>query len=222
MNLTYGVIWDLDGTIVDTMPIHYRAWVKFMLDKGVDFTEEAFRASSGKPAAEIMQDYFPDASAEELHQMADIKDGYYREEAIQSGLQLLPGVEALLEALHLAGFKQGIGSGAPRQNLELFYQLNPHVKGYFLAEVVAGETANTKPHPEVFLRVAELIGVVPQKSIVIEDGILGIEAAYRGNMPSIAVTTTGHSAASFKEHGATLVVDSLEEISVEDIKKLIG
>jgi beta-phosphoglucomutase len=217
----YGVIWDFDGTLVDTMPTHFSAWQKFMAEQRQNFTEAHFWATSGKSAEEILQAYFTDASPAELARLGDLKNSYYREEAEGRGIIFAPGAVDLLKALQQAGIQQAIGSGTPRKNLELAYRQHPWLSAYFQAVVVAGDTPNSKPDPEVFLLAARKMELAPRRCLVIEDGLLGIEAARRAGMPSIAVINENQSEAEFLKCGATRVVKSLQELDVTGIIKLI-
>ncbi|HEX2914705.1 MAG TPA: HAD family phosphatase [Chloroflexia bacterium] len=220
-NSNFGVIWDFDGTIVDTMPVHFSAWQRFMEGYGYTFSEEEFLATAGKPSEVILKKYFNTIPEAELAELGDRKDAMFREESERLGIAIKPGVENLLKALHTAGFKQAIGSGTPRKNLELAYSLNPILRNYIEAEVIAGDTANTKPHPEVFLAAAQKLGLPATNCLVIEDGILGIEAAHRAEMAVIAVTDE-RDRTIYEKVGASLIVKSLEEVTVDTIEGLLG
>lgn len=218
----YGVIWDFDGTLVDTMPTHFGAWQKFMAAHHHTFSEAEFWVTSGKSAEEILKSYFREASTEELTRLGDLKNSYYREAADRQGIIFTPGAEELLKALREAGFKQAIGSGTPRKNLELAYRQHPWLTTYFQVAVVAGDTPNSKPDPEVFLLAARNLGLAPRHCLVIEDGLLGIEAAKRAGMASVAVLAEGQSQAEFLERGAARVVKSLQDLSVAAILEVIN
>lgn len=218
----YGVIWDFDGTLVDTMPTHFGAWQKFMNAHNHTFTEAQFWATSGKSAEEILKSYFQDAPPEELARLGDLKNSYYREAADRQGIIFTPGAEELLKVLQQAGIKQAIGSGTPRKNLELAYRQHPWLRTYFEVAVVAGDTPNSKPDPEVFLLAARSLGVAPANCLVIEDGLLGIEAARRAGMASVAVIAQGQHEAEFIERGAARVVKSLQDLSVAAILDMIN
>jgi HAD superfamily hydrolase (TIGR01509 family) len=221
-NATYGVIWDFDGTLVDTMPTHFSAWQKFMAEHSHNFSEQQFWATSGKSAEEILKSYFKDASTAELARLGDLKNSYYREAAAQRGIVFAPGAQALLETLQQAGFKQAIGSGTPRKNLELAYRQYPWLAAYFQAAVVAGDTPNSKPDPSVFLVAARKLELAPHQCLVIEDGLLGIEAARRAGMASVAVITGDYSETEFLKRGAARVVKSLVDLEVSAIIDLIN
>src|SRR5260370_11333931 len=114
-----AVIWDMDGTLVDTAELHFQAWARLAREIDKPFTGADFAATFGQRNPEIIRQLFgTHYSDRELDELGTRKEEYYRAAARQ-GVALLPGVRPLLEALDAAGFKQAIGSIAPRQNLEL-------------------------------------------------------------------------------------------------------
>jgi beta-phosphoglucomutase len=133
----------------------------------------------------------------------------------------LPGVRALLEGLHAAGYKQAIGSSAPRQNLVLILGLT-RTEQFFDAVVSQEDTQRGKPDPQVFLVAAAKAGVEPARCLVMEDAVAGVQAARAGGMKCIAVRFVGHHDPSvLKQAGADLVVRSLEQVSVETVGQIL-
>src|SRR5262245_35509278 len=115
----YAVLWDMDGTLVDTAELHFEAWVRLARELKKPFTRADFAATFGRRNPEIIHYLFGDHySDQEVAEMGDRKEDYYRAEA-QKGVALLPGARPLLDALRGAGFAQAIGSSAPRGNLDL-------------------------------------------------------------------------------------------------------
>ncbi|MDB5078273.1 MAG: family phosphatase [Chloroflexi bacterium] len=218
----YGVIWDVDGTLLDSGEMHFNSWVILAQELGKPFTTEDFKQTFGRRNAEIIRQLFGDHyTDQEVYDLGFRKEEYYRVTARQ-GLTLLPGVRALLESLHAAGFKQAIGSSAPRLNLDLLLELTG-IRPYFEAVVGAEDTQRGKPDPQVFQVAAQKLGLPPENCLVMEDAVAGIQAATGAGMPSIAVTFVGHhSEDALKSAGAGLVVESLEEVTVDTVKKLLN
>src|SRR5947209_5449760 len=105
-----AVIWDVDGTLVDTAELHFQAWVKLAREIGKPFTRQDFAATFGRRNPEIIGTLFGAHLIErEMDALAVKKEDYYKA-AARHGVQLLPGVRSLLDGLHAAGFKQAIGS----------------------------------------------------------------------------------------------------------------
>lgn len=217
----WAVIWDFDGTLADSMPLHFEVWQSFMRQNQLEFNRAEFLATAGKPAASILQNYFPTSSATEIDRLAFEKDALFRELSITHGVQLFDGAARLLAGLAQAGFKQAVGSGSPPENLRLAYEQHPVLKKYIEVTVAAGDTPNSKPHPEVFLTAAERLGVAPAHCLVVEDGVLGVEAAHRAGMHCVAIVGE-QDAAAFLAVGATKIVTNLAELDVISIQKLLG
>ena len=114
MSRPMGVIWDVDGTLVDTAALHFDAWVRMSREMGRAFTPEDFSATFGRRNPEIIEFLFKRPfTAAEIQEIGDRKEGYYRAEA-EKGIALLPGVQAMLEGLHALGVPQAsLDSFAP-------------------------------------------------------------------------------------------------------------
>ena len=119
-----AVLWDMDGTLVDTAELHFHAWVRICKEYGREFTREDFTATFGKRNPEII-DYLFDGKIKgpDADKLGYQKEEYYRGESRKTGIELLPGVLNLLKSLNESGAKQAIGSSAPRGNLELILEL---------------------------------------------------------------------------------------------------
>jgi beta-phosphoglucomutase len=221
MTNPFGVLWDMDGTLVDTAELHYHAWVTLAREIGRPFTRADFAATFGRRNPEIIRQVFdPAASAADVDRLGNRKEELYRAQA-RHGVSLLPGVHELLEGLHAAAFKQAIASSAPRANLDLILQLT-HVEPFIEAVVSMEDTERGKPDPQVFLVAAAKLAVPPKCCVVVEDAIAGVEAARAGGMKCVAVTFVGHhDLARLKGAGADLVVETLAEVSVDDIRALL-
>jgi beta-phosphoglucomutase len=217
-----GVLWDMDGTLVDTAELHFHAWERLAREIGEPFTRADFAATFGKRNPEIIRQLFAAHSGEqEIDDLGDRKEVYYRA-AARGGVDLLPGVRPLLEGLHAAGFRQAVASSAPRQNLELILTLTQTGR-FFDAVVSMEDTQRGKPDPQVFLVAAAKLGVTPERCVVVEDAVAGVQAARAGGMKCIAVSFVGHHPAeSLRQAGADLVVRTLEEVSVETVRQLLG
>lgn len=217
----YAVIWDVDGTLVDTAELHFHAWVELAKEIGKPFTRADFAASFGQRNPEIIPKIFGIADEHRVAEMGKRKEDLYRA-AAKDGVQLLPGVRDLLAGLKAADFRQAIGSSAPRENLDLILKLT-RTAPFFEAVVSMEDTQRGKPDPEVFLVAAGKLGVVPARCLVIEDAPAGIQAARAGGIKSIGVTFVGHhSAAKLRDAGADVVVPSLAAVTVATVRKLLG
>ena len=217
-----AILWDVDGTLVDTAELHYQAWIALAREIGQPFSRADFTATFGWRNPEIIPRLWGGQySAAEMEGLGRRKEDLYRREAIK-GLNLLPGVGTLAEECANAGLPQAIGSSAPRENIELILEMT-NLRKKIAAIVAQEDTRRGKPDPEVFLLAAQRLGVDPGRCVVFEDAPVGIRAAKAGGMWAVAVTFVGHHA---KEDliaaGADLVVHSLEEVSLPRLRQQFG
>src|SRR5262245_51956332 len=219
---TCAVIWDVDGTLVDTAELHFRAWCVIARELGKPFTRADFAATFGRRNPEIIHQLFGTHYDEaEIAALGDRKEEYYKAEA-RRGVELLPGVRALLDGLHAAGFLQAIGSSAPRGNLDLILSLT-RTTPFFQAVVSMEDTQRGKPDPQVFLVAAERLAVPPPRCLVMEDAVAGVQAAKAGGMKCIAVAFVGHHPEdSLRRAGADRVVKTLEGVSAQTVRQLLA
>jgi beta-phosphoglucomutase len=219
-----GIIWDVDGTLVDTAEHHFLAWQRFASESGLPFTRADFAATFGWRNPEIVRHLF-DADADEA-KCADIglrKEALYRAMVADHGTALLPGVERLLKAFTDRGWPQAVGSSAPRGNLDLLLSVTRTLP-YFAAVVSGEDVTRGKPDPQVFLTAARKLGADPARCVVFEDAVVGVQAAKAAGMRCVAVTAVGHHPAdTLRAAGADVVVGSLEEVRIEQIAEwLLG
>lgn len=215
----FAVIFDVDGVLTDSYIPHYKSWERMFGEIGVEFSDEQFRSTFGRTNRDIFSQLYPGETmtAERTKELGDRKEELYRE-IINENFTPLPGAVELIDALAAAGFKLGVGSSGPPENVRLTLEKLGRA-GRFDAVVTGADVTHGKPHPEVFLKAAERLGVPPAQCAVIEDAPQGIEAANAAGMTSIAVlgTTTREKLAH-----ATLIVDGHHELTPERIAALIG
>src|SRR6266849_1761806 len=220
---SYGAIWDMDGTLVDTAELHFAAWSAIAKELNLPFSRADFAATFGKRNPEILRQLYNDRFSEkEIAELGERKEEYYRADARRQGVVPLPGVKALVQGLRQAGFKQAIGSSAPRANLDLILQLTK-LAPFFDALVSMEDTQRGKPDPQVFLVAAQRLKISPSHCVVIEDAVAGVQAAKAGGMKCIAVDFVGHHGqAALRSAGADLVVKNLEEVTVDSVRQLFA
>ncbi len=209
-----AVLWDLDGTLVDSEDLHWQAWRDILTPEGIAITYEQFLASFGRKNDPIMRDwlgagYTPARAAH----LADTKEAEYRRLVAAHGLTPLPGARAWLTALHDAGWGQAIVTSAPRANAEVMLRALDldHV---FETVVTAEDVSVGKPDPEVFLTGAARLGVPVSRAIVVEDAAMGIEGARRAGMKCVGVNGR-------VPLPADVVVKSLTELPPDTFDRLL-
>lgn len=180
-----GLIFDLDGTIADTMPIHFIAWRNAAARYGIDFTVELFADLAGIPlyptVKKLNELFGTDIDPKE---MGDAKEQEY-ENNMGNALPIGPVMD-LIRKYH-GKLPMAIGTGG-NSELSLKAMKIIGVDQYIDKLVSADDVTFHKPHPETFLKCAELIGVEPEKCLVFEDGILGMRAAEAAGMKAVNVT----------------------------------
>ena len=213
-----AVIFDVDGVLTDSYVPHYKSWERMFGEIGVEFSDAQCRSTFGRTNRDIFAQLYPGETmtAERIKELGDRKEALYRE-IINEEFTPLPGAAALIDALSVAGFKLGVGSSGPPENVRLTLEKLARSER-FDAIVTGADVTHGKPNPEVFLKAAERLGVPPAQCAVIEDAPQGIEAANAAGMTSIAVlgTTTREKLAH-----ATLVVDGHHELTPARIAELI-
>lgn len=182
-----GYIFDCDGTLVDSMPLHYRAWNASFAHHGAPWawTEELFYASAGIPDREIVRGlnerWGAEISAESIH---EYKLHWYFER-----MNELKPVEAVAEQVrrcHRAGAPVSVASGSDRSLVESSLEFTG-LRHFFDIIITPADVARGKPAPDMFLLAAERMGVEPARCLVFEDGQAGITAAVAAGMQCVFV-----------------------------------
>jgi len=186
-----GVLWDLDGTLVDSEEFHWLSWRDIMRAEGMELSYPQFLASFGQRNDRILTAWLgPEVDRVRMQRIGDDKEAEYRRLVETHGLQPLPGAREWLVKLRQAGWKQSIASSAPRLNAETMLRVL-ELTDYLDAIVAAEDVTMGKPDPQVFLTAAAKLGLSPARCVVVEDAAAGIEGARRGGMKSIGVTKNG-------------------------------
>jgi beta-phosphoglucomutase len=211
--MSRAVLWDLDGTLVDSEAFHWQSWQFALEADGVDVTFDQFKASFGQRNDRILRVWLgADATKERIARVAEAKEAEYRRLAETHGLTPLPGAADWLERLQRNGWRQAIASSAPRLNVQVMLRAL-HLTRYFDAIVSSEDVAHGKPDPEVFLTAAARLDVAPSHAVVVEDAAAGIEAARRAGMRSIGVSLTATL--------ADVTVASLADLSPDTFDRLL-
>jgi beta-phosphoglucomutase len=212
--LSKSVLWDLDGTLVDSEQYHWLAWRDSMAAEGVALTHDQFLKTFGLRNDAIVPQWIPNATPERIEQIAIAKEQLYRRLVREGGLEPLPGARHWTERLALDGWRQAIASSAPRENVDVVLAVIG-LAPCFQAIVSAEDVTLGKPDPQVFLTAAARLGSTPAQSVVVEDAPAGIEAARRAGMPSIGVRRNGSPLP------ASLAVSSLTDLPPDAFQSLL-
>ncbi len=203
-----AILFDMDGVICDTQPMHLKAFVELAQKHGIELTAERFRTLFGMENRKLLPKLFGrDLPEEEIRAHADWKEARYRE-LINGQIELMEGVSELVGWLQENGLGSAVASSAPKANVEQILHSTGLMKrmGAYLA---SEDVTHHKPHPEIYLKTAERLGVPAKEAWVIEDSLHGIEAGQRAGMKVLAVATT-HGADELQV--ADAVFDSVAQI----------
>jgi len=215
MSLSRAVLWDMDGTLIDSEEFHWISWRDTLAKEGITITHEQFLSSFGQRNDFILPQWLgAAASPERMARIANAKEELYRDLVRRNGISPLPGVADWVRRLHKDGWLQAVASAAPRANIDAILEALS-ATDIFQAIVSAEDVQHGKPDPEVYLTAASRVGVPPGRCIVVEDAVAGIEGSRRAGMRSIGVSRNGHPLA------ADVVVQSLDLLSAEAFDELL-
>jgi beta-phosphoglucomutase-like phosphatase (HAD superfamily) len=219
-SMSAALIFDMDGTMVDSMPFHQRSWVEFAQRRGlsIDVTD-LMRRTTGRTGAECMRELFQrDIEAVELSFMIEEKELLYRD-LFGPVFAEVAGFTRFAALAQAQGLKLGVGTAGDKHNIA-FALRGLKMATAPLAIVGGDEGLPGKPDPAIFLEAAVRLGVDAADCIVFEDAPFGIEAARRAGMQAVAVCTT-HSADSLAgPHVIASVRDYNELIATNFLGKL--
>ena len=183
-----AVLWDLDGTLVDSAEFHWLSWRDTMAAEGVSLTYQQFLDTFGQKNDRILPGWLGSgADAARIRRVGDAKEAEYRRLASVHGLRPLPGASSWVRRLHAQGWQQAIASSAPGENVGVMLRALA-LDGMFEAIVSAEDVTRGKPDPQVFLAAAERLGVPRDRCIVVEDAAVGVQAARSAGMRCIGVS----------------------------------
>jgi len=215
MSVPRAVLWDMDGTLIDSEEFHWLAWQEAMANEGITITREQFLSSFGQRNDSILPRWLGAAATpERVERIGNAKEELYRQLVREKGIAPLPGVAAWVHRLHEQGWLQAIASAAPRANVDVILEALS-ATGIFQGIVSAEDVRRGKPDPEVFLAAAARVGASPDQCIVVEDAVAGVEGARRAGMRSIGVSHNG------KHLPADVVVQSLELLEADAFDELL-
>ena len=179
-----GLVFDCDGTIADTMPLHYKAWVAALREHGQDFPEALFYEMAGIPTVRIIE-ILNDKHGYDLpvQEAADRKEGLY-----QTLLPQVVPIEPVVSLIQRYAGKlpMAVATGATRAICSKTLRAL-HLLDYFGHIVTADDVVNGKPAPDIYLEAARRLGVPPERCYAFEDADLGLQSARAAGMVAVDI-----------------------------------
>jgi beta-phosphoglucomutase len=216
-NKKFSVIFDMDGVIVDSNPYHKTAIQQFCREHGQQLSDDQLlKKVYGRTNREWITALFGDIPEETIHRYTEEKEELYRR-LFNKDIKPLKGLIRFLNELENKKVPRAIGTSAPRSNVD-FTLTRTETTRYF--DIILNDTfvTHSKPHPEIYLKCAQALGLPNSQCIVIEDSLSGVEAGKAAGSKVIGITTT-HPAHELSH--CDLVIDDFEGLTTERLRELL-
>lgn len=213
MSKIKGVIFDMDCVIVHSNPVHKTIINEFLKKHNREISDDFLQTNVyGRTNQEWIPHVFGDISEEEIHDLAADKEEMFRE-VFDPQKEQVPGLIDFLKKLKEKPLKTVVATSAPKKNVN-FILKKLNISNEFDEIVHALHIHHSKPHPEIYLKAAELIHLKPEECVVFEDSFSGVESALKAGTKVIGITTT-HSLEELKD--CDLVIDDFVDLEVEKV-----
>jgi beta-phosphoglucomutase len=210
-----GAIFDLDGVVVDTVPIHFKAWKKMFTEYGKKFTFKDYKEKvDGIPRIDGGKAILYNLSPEELVEATDKKQTYFLEYLKEDKIPVFKTTITLIKELKDKGIKIAVISSS--KNLPYISE-RTGINKLLDVEISGSDITKGKPDPQIFLMAAEKTGLKPENCVVFEDAVLGVEAAKQAKMLCIGIDRHNDPQ---RLKDADIIVKDLKEITYKKIKSL--
>lgn len=215
-----GLLFDMDGVLVNNLDIHRQAFAEFFRRYGVERTFDDLSRVFGKGNDDIMGELMPADVVERvgIRELGYEKEAIYRE-IYAPIITPQPGLLAFLAEADSTGLRSAVGSSGYRVNVDFVLE-RCNIERYFSAIVAGDEVTRCKPDPEIYLTAAAKLGLKPSECIVFEDAEAGIEAAKRAGIKVVALATT-FSREFLATTDADVIVDDFTQVNVEMLRRIV-
>lgn len=216
-----GLLFDMDGVIVDNHKFHLKSWLSFFEKYGVDMSEEEYKAKvNGRTMSAILPDILNrDMSEKEIQELGEEKEQVYRD-IYRPHIKPTSGLVTFLAELSRQQIPRTVSTSAPPQNVDFTLKYTG-LRSYFPTIIDATMVTHGKPNPEVYLKSAEALGLKPEQCVVFEDAILGIQAGKNAGMKVVGVATT-HTKEELEAENTDLVISDFCELSLTALREQLN
>jgi beta-phosphoglucomutase len=214
-----GVIFDMDGVIVDSHPVHKKAWRRFLELQGkkLDDTDLDF-IMDGRRREEILRHFLGELSDDEVQNLGHQKDALFMEES--TAMRMIEGFPEFLQQLTQANIRLAVGSSASNGRVNYILHLFG-LRKFFQAVVTGDQVTAGKPDPAVFRLASKDLGVPPSETLVFEDSVSGVKAANAAGMKCIGIAADG-PIPKLLDAGAIQIVPNYTNLSLNHVRALVG
>jgi beta-phosphoglucomutase len=212
-----GVIFDMDGVLIDSHPVHKKVWTQFLasLNRPVSDKDLDFVLDGGK-REEILRHFLGDLSPQQIREYGQRKNDLFKES--ERDLRLVSGIVEFLGTLEAAGFQMAVATSASSARThDILGRLG--ILPRFAAVVTGDDVANGKPDPEIFVRAAKGLNLSTKNLLVVEDAVSGVKAAKSAGMKCLGIAKDARSE-MLRAAGADHVVPDYRQVSLKDVQQL--
>lgn len=214
-----GVIFDMDGVLLDTHPAHMQAWRSLLKDAGRNVSDSDLEyVLDGHKRTEILSHFLGEMDESEAAHYGRIKDEYFSR--FSDSIRPLPGLPELLNDLGRCGVPTAVATSAGRARSEALLT-RFGLRSCFRSVVTGDDVCNGKPDPAIYRLAAVRLGILPQQLIVVEDAVSGVKAARAAGMRCVGIGGTS-SAASLLSAGAQIVIPDFSAVTVDKLKQIFS
>lgn len=212
-----GVILDMDGVIVNTVPLHFKAWKKMFWEYGRKFTLKDYKQKvDGIPRMSGARAILTDLSEEELQQAAAKKQEHFLRFLKQGGIKVYPDAVYLIKNLKKNKIKRAVISSS--RNCPYILK-KAKLKKFFEVVISGKDIKRGKPHPDIFLMAAKKLRLKTKDCVVVEDALLGVIAAKRAKIKAVGIDRYKKPA---RLKRADLIVHNLRQLSLSKLERLVS
>jgi beta-phosphoglucomutase len=214
----FAAIFDMDGTLIDNTPFHFKAWQELFKKRGLpELGRETYLSEiSGVPIINTIKKYFGENLDEaELKALINEKQRLYR--AFFRFILPLTGLETFLNDLKSTGVKIALATSSNMDDVDFIFDAIP-IRQYFDTIIIGSMVSQPKPSPQIFLTAAEQLGTPPERCIVFEDSLLGLKAGNNAGMKVVGITTA-HPAPIITKL-ASLVINDYTDVTPQKLAAL--
>lgn len=214
-----AVIFDMDGVIIDSHPVHRLAWQKFLLTLGKDVSPKDLDCIlEGWRREDILRHFLGDLTESQLREYGNRKDEFFHQ--VDIPVKPVAGLREFLDHLELHGVRKGVATSASERRTR-FTLDRLHLTRHFAAIITANDVLKGKPDPTIYRRVADQMDVAPPEAVVIEDSVAGVKAAKAAGMQCLGMASNSRCD-TLREAGADNVIPNFVRLTLNRLETLLA